>query len=127
MKTRSLPIDPIDPISLEGKSKENIYREVQTSSRSDRSDPINRIGSGNCSGKSISPQIAIQHGESDRERQSRLLELHTAERDRLAHLLRDVLRLFRRELSGGYSTAEQQQALREAHGALADLSWALEP
>lgn len=34
--------------------------------------------------------------------------------DRAATVLSDLLRVFKRELSGGYSTAEQQQVLREA-------------
>lgn len=52
---------------------------------------------------------------------TRLLELHTAERDRLAHCLAEVLRMFRRVLAEGHSTAEQQQVLRDARAALEEV------
>lgn len=55
------------------------------------------------------------------EGQARLLEIHTAQRDRLAYALQAVLYLFRRELAAGYSTAEMQQALREARAVLVEV------
>ena len=51
---------------------------------------------------------------------TRALDMATAQRDRLAHCLAAVLHQFRRELAGGYSTTEQQQALAEARAALVE-------
>lgn len=62
-----------------------------------------------------------QPDQDDAQALARLLEVHTAQRDALAHCLADLLRLFRRELAGGYSTAEAQAALRYARAMLAEL------
>ncbi len=119
MKTRHLLSDPTDPSSLEYESKENIYREEQESPGCGDVGSIGRIRSGNCSGKSISQpsRIPLTVGEQ----LARILELTSAERDRLACLLRDVLVQFRRELTASYTTAQQQHTLREARAALAEI------
>lgn len=49
---------------------------------------------------------------------ARLVEERTAQRDALAGVLVEVMRLFRRELGNGYSTAEQQLVLRQARALL---------
>jgi hypothetical protein len=54
------------------------------------------------------------------ESAARLLEVRTAQRDALANNLAEVLQAFRRELAGSYTTAEQQQTLRDARALLAE-------
>lgn len=57
--------------------------------------------------------------DNERDNTMRLLELHTAQRDRLAHMLAELLQLFP-ELRSGLTTAPQQQTLREARALLAE-------
>lgn len=59
-------------------------------------------------------------GDESLHARAALAEESSARADRLELALANVLRLFSCELSEGYATTEQQQALREARACLAD-------
>lgn len=64
---------------------------------------------------------ANDFADHERESLARAAEVAAAQREAIARCMADLLALFSREIGNGYTTAEQQQALRYARAMLAEV------